>query len=263
MHSNSIDRPHEWEEAHVYILSDLHLGDPQCNEHEISERIKTIMEDRRGMVILNGDIMNTAIRTSVSDVYTERLSPMQQIEGAVKLLEPIREKIIGVTCGNHEARIYRTDGVDTMRLVCRELKCEDFYHPDGVLIFVSFGVAKSHKNKNEKPLYKQTYTIYATHGTGGGRKEGAKAIRLADMASIVGADVYVHSHTHLPLVMKNVCFRADIQNKTARPVERLFVNSGSALEYGGYGQVNEFKPNSRQTPVITLSGTRHFASATM
>ena len=30
----------------------------------------------------------------------------------------------------------------------------------------------------------------------------AKAIRLADMASIVDADIYIHSHTHLPMIMK-------------------------------------------------------------
>jgi len=259
----SIDKPHEWEEAHVYTLSDLHLGDVHCNEHEIAEQIKRITEDCSALVVLNGDIMNTAIRTSISDVYTEKLSPMQQIEAAVKMLKPIKDKIIGATCGNHEARIYRTDGVDTMRLVCRELGCEDKYHPDGVLIFIQFGVAKSHKNRADKPLYKQIYTIYATHGTGGGRKEGAKAIRLADMASIVGADVYIHSHTHLPMVMKNMCYRADTQNKSARPVERLFVNTGASLDYGGYGQVNEYKPTSHQTPVIILSGKKHFAQATM
>ena len=43
-------------------------------------------------------------------------------------------------------------------------------------------------------LRQMCYTIYTTHGRGGGRKEGAKAIRLADMASIVDADIYIHSH---------------------------------------------------------------------
>lgn len=261
MYCVSIDRPQEWEEMRIYTLADLHLGDSRCNEHEISERIGQIQADKQSVVILNGDLMNTALRTSVSDVYTEKLSPMQQIEMTVKLLSPIKDKIIGATCGNHEARIYRTDGVDTMRLVCRELGVEHTYHPDGVLIFVSFGKAKSHKS--ERPSYKQIYTIYATHGTGGGRKEGAKAIRLADMASIVGADIYIHSHTHLPMVMREVCYRADIQNKFARPVERLFVNTGANLDYGGYGQAQEYKPTSHATPVITLSGVKHHATASI
>lgn len=261
MHTIAIDRPAEWTEARIYTLSDMHLGDVHSNEHEIAEQITRIVEDRAAMVILNGDLMNTAIRTSISDVYTERLSPMQQIEAVVKHLSPIKDKIIGATCGNHEARIYRTDGLDTMRLVCRELGCEPYYCPDGVLIFVSLGVARTHKP--ERPAYKQVYTIYATHGTGGGRKEGAKAIRLADMASIVGADIYIHSHTHMPMILRNICYRADVQNKAARPVERLFVNSGACMDYGGYGQINEYKPQSHQSPVITLSGVKHFANASM
>lgn len=263
MHCNSIDRPADWPEAHIYTLSDLHLGDCRCNEHAIAEQISQIQADSSAMVVLNGDIMNTAIRTSISDVYTEKLSPMQQIERAVELLKPIKDKIIGATCGNHEARIYRTDGVDTMRLVCRELGCEDYYHSDGVLMFVSLGKAKNHKSRAENATYKQIYTIYATHGTGSGRKEGAKAIRLADMAFVVSADIYIHSHTHLPMIMRNICYKADIQNKSARPVERLFVNTGASLDYGGYGQVQEYKPMSKQTPVITLSGTRHFATASI
>lgn len=261
MHCVSIDRPHEWTEARIYTLSDLHLGDPRCNEHDIVAQRDRIAADSSALVVLNGDIMNTAIRTSISDVYTEKLSPMQQIDRAAELLKPVADKIIGATCGNHEARIYRTDGVDTMRLLCRELGCEDSYDPDGVLMFVSFGTAPSHKA--DRPLYKQLYTIYATHGTGGGRKEGAKAIRLADMASIISADVYIHSHTHLPMIMRNTAYQADTQNKFAKQIDRLFVNTGASLDYGGYAQTNEYKPTSHHSPVITLSGVKHFATASM
>ena len=108
-----------------------------------------------------------------------------------------------------------------------------------------------------------TNTIYATHGTGGGRKEGAKAIRLADMAGIVDADCYVHSHSHLPMIMKQSFFRVDIQNRQARAVDKLFVNDAAALNYGGYGQSYEFKPMSRKSPVIHLSGTEKNLTATL
>ena len=109
----------------------------------------------------------------------------------------------------------------------------------------------------------QWYTIYATHGSGGGRKEGAKAIRLADMAAIVDADVYVHSHTHLPMVMKQTFYRSDVFNCAAPKVSKLFVNTGAALDYGGYGQAQEFKPASIATPVIHLFSGEKRATATM
>ena len=39
-------------------------------------------------------------------------------------------------------------------------------------------------------------------------------------------------------------------------VEKLFVNGASALNYGGYGDAQNFKPNSKSNPVVYLCGTR-------
>lgn len=246
----------------LYTLSDLHIGDERARMDDIAQRIQQIKDDPFGLCICNGDLLNTATRTSVSDIYSEQLSPMQQMAAAVKLLEPIKDKIIAVTAGNHEQRIYRTDGIDITRLICRELGIEDKYHPDGVLVFLRFGkrtFGSYHKEKHPK----QWYSIYATHGTGGGRKEGAKAIRLADMAAIVDCDIYIHSHTHLPMIMKQAFYRADSSNCCARKVDKLFVNTGAALEYGGYGQTYEFKPGSICSPVVHLEAARKCAKATL
>ena len=87
-------------------------------------------------------------------------------------------------------------------------------------------------------------------------KEGAKAIRLADMASIIDADVYIHSHTHLPMVMKQGYFRTNLINSSVANVTKLFVNTASNLNYGGYGEAGEFKPNSKDTPIIYLSAAK-------
>lgn len=259
MYTVSVTRPSDWKDARIYILSDLHIGDPNADEHVISERIKQIADDPRGMVILNGDIMNTALRNSVSDVYGEKMTPMEQINYAVTLLSPIKDKIIGADTGNHEYRIYKNDGIDTMKMVCKELGVEKLYNPQGLLIFLQLGQRKRDKAKPSP----QMYSIYTTHGTGGGRKEGAKAIRLADMASIVDADIYVHSHSHLPMIMKERFNRVDVQHKVCYEVEKLFVNDSAALKYGGYGQAQEFKPASVSSPVIHISGELRDIKATL
>jgi hypothetical protein len=44
-------------------------------------------------------------------------------------------------------------------------------------------------------------------------------------------------------------------------VTKLFVNTASNLSYGGYGEVGEFKPNSKDTPVVYLRGDRKEAQA--
>ena len=257
------DFPTDWPHANVYTLADLHIGDAHCDESEVLARVKAVQDDPYGLCVLNGDLMNTALKTSVSDVYGEILSPMQQISHLVTMLRPIADKIIGVTAGNHENRVYKSDGIDVTRLVCRELGIEEKYAPEGVLIFLRFGTKANPQHVKEGRNPRQWYTIYATHGSGGGRKEGAKAIRLADMAAIVDADVYIHSHTHLPMVMKQSFFRADSSNCTAKQVPKLFVNTGAALGYGGYGQSQEFKPSAVASPVIHLDAKHKRMSATM
>ncbi len=263
MHSVRADFPTDWPHANVYTLADLHIGDAHCDESEVLARVKAVADDPYGLCILNGDLMNTALRNSVSDVYGEILSPMQQITYLVNMLRPIAGKIIGATAGNHENRVYRSDGIDVMRLVCRELGIEEKYAPDGVLIFLRFGTKAHPQHVKEGRNPRQWYTIYATHGSGGGRKEGSKAIRLADMASIVDADLYLHSHTHLPMVMKECYYRTDSSNCVAKMVTRLFVNTGAALEYGGYGQAQEFKPASSDTPTVKLEAKYKHMKAIM
>lgn len=257
------DFPTDWPNANLYTLADLHIGDPHCVPSEVQRRIDEIKDDPHGLCILNGDLMNTALRNSVSDVYGEVMKPMQQIMFMVDLLKPIKDKIIAATSGNHESRVYRADGVDIMRVVCRELGIEDKYNPDGVMVFLRFGTRGEDQHRKEGRNPRQWYSIYACHGSGGGRKEGAKAIRLADMAAIVDADIYLHSHTHLPMVMKQSFYRADAINCAAKKVDKLFVNTGAALTYGGYGQAQEFKPASIQNPVIHLQAKHKRATATL
>lgn len=263
MKSIRADYPTDWPYANVYTLADLHIGDAHCNEVEVLDRVKAIADDPYGLCVCNGDLMNTALRNSVSDVYGELMSPMQQIAYLVDLLRPIKDKIIAVTTGNHEQRTYRTDGIDITRLVCRELGIEDKYAPEGVLVFLRFGTRSRHGGHVNDRNPRQWYSIYATHGSGGGRKEGAKAIRLADMAAIVDADIYIHSHTHLPMVMKQSFFRADSSNCMAKQVSKLFINTGAAMGYGGYGQAQEFKPASTDTAHIRLDAKTKRATATL
>ena len=239
------------ESIEIHTFADLHIGDKFCNKKLIKERIEAVKENKKAYVILNGDIMNNATKTSVSDSYAEELSPMEQMATFVELFEPIKDKILCITSGNHENRTYNKEGIDITRLCARELGLEDRYSKTSAVVFLRFGETSSDTHNR-----KQRYVIYCTHGSGGGRKEGAKAIRLADMASIIDADIYFHSHTHLPMILKEGFYRTDICNSTIAKVDKLFVNTSAMLEYGGYGEAFEFKPSSTDTPIIYLCGKK-------
>ncbi len=246
-----IDLPRELESLELHIFADEHIGDEHSDIKRVMERIEYVKNTPNAYCIMNGDIMDNATKTSIGDTYTQVFNPMEQLAKAVTLFDPIKDKILCITHGNHENRTYKKEGINLSRLIADQLGLTDRYTPTSATLFVRFG-----KSKNNGGKSKQCYTIYTLHGNGGGRKEGAKAIRLADMASIIDTDIYIHSHTHLPMIMKQAFHRIDTTNSTVALVDKLFVNTAANLKYGGYGEAQAFKPSSKDTPVIYLSGTK-------
>jgi predicted phosphodiesterase len=253
-----IDLPQTIKLLEVHTFADEHIGDEQCDMRQLLERIEYVKNTPNAYCILNGDLLDNATKTSIGDTYTQEFNPMGQLKRAVELFSPIADKIMCVTHGNHENRTYKKEGVNLSFLIAKQLGIEDRYSPTSVVLFVRFGANSCglKESNGSGKIRKVCYTIYALHGSGGGRKEGAKAIRLADMASIIDCDVYVHSHTHLPMVMKQGFYRIDHRNSAVAFVDKLFVNTAANLKYGGYGEAAEFKPSSTNTPVIYLDGTK-------
>lgn len=251
------DLPEELTHIELHIFADEHIGDEHCDVQRLKERIEYVKNTPNAYCVINGDIMDNATKTSIGDTYKQTLNPMEQIEDAVELFTPIRDKVLAITHGNHEARTYRKEGIDMSAIMAVRLDLIDIYSPTSALIFLRFGKSTRLKESNGSGKYRKIcYTIYMLHGSGGGRKEGAKAIRLADMASVIDTDCYIHSHTHLPMIMKQGFHRIDTRNNTVGHVDKLFVNTAANLNYGGYGEAQEFKPSSKQTPVIYLDGQR-------
>lgn len=238
-------------ELQILPLADLHIGDIHSDGKKILEWIDYIRNTPNCYTILNGDLMDSAIKSSIGDIYGASLHPMEQLGQAVKLFGDIREKILAVTPGNHESRIYKSDGLDLTQIMCNQLGIGERYSSASVLLIVRFGRMAAHNHGREV-----CYTIYQVHGSGGGRLEGGKINRLMQLASIVDADIYIHSHTHLPAVVKTAYFRPSLPNNSVMKVDRLFINTSSSLDYGGYGEVQSYKPNSIDTPLIILDGTK-------
>jgi len=240
----------------LHTFSDWHIGDRHCNIGAIKEEIKSIVENPNAYVICNGDLINNATTASVSDSYAEKIPPMEQLSVLCELLYPIKDRILLMAQGNHESRTYRSDGIDLTAVVAQQLGIFDRYVREGGVLFLRFG--KSSRKDHSRKI---RYSIYASHGSGGGKKEGGKLNALAEMSGIVDCDIYIMGHTHLPLVMKENFFRVDVCNDTVTEVEKLFVNTSAKLSYGGYGQTFGFKPSNNTTPIIYLDGRKRLFSA--
>lgn len=253
MKTIKIDLPSDLEEIELYPLFDWHIGDSMSDAFLIEDTLKRIKETPNAYCILGGDLMDTAIASSVGDAYAAHLQPMEQLKLCVKLFEPIKDKILCIVPGNHEARVLKSVGIDTTAMMAAQLGLSDKYSETTALLFIRFGSETRRASEGRKMVY----SVYVTHGSGGGRREGGKINRLADLAQIVDADVYLCGHTHLPAVFREGYFRTSKNSSNVQYVDRLFVNAAAALSYGGYGDKAGFKPASKQSPVIFLNGKRH------
>lgn len=260
MKTIKIDLPQELDEIEILPLADFHIGDMMSDWDHIKSLLEYVRTKDNCYCVLGGDLMDTAIASSIGDTYAANLSPMSQIEMCVKLFEPIKDKILAVCGGNHERRVYKSDGIDMTQVFCNQLGIGSRYTATTALLFIRFGKGDRKADKTH-PVRKMCYTVYLAHGSGGGRKEGGKLNRLADLAQIVDSDVYICGHTHLPALFKTGYYRTNSGNSSVQYVTKLFVNTASALNYGGYGDVQGYKPGAKDYPIIRLSGGKKRATA--
>ena len=253
------DLPCDFREVILYPIADTHWADPNSNHKRILEDIAYIRDTPNVYTVLNGDLMNCAIKSSISDCYGETLSPMQELAKCVEIFAPITHKTICVVPGNHEERHYRTNGIDITRLFCQQLGIEDRYSPTTAYVFLRLGRDASSKNHHRPILY----TMFVTHGNGGGgRKDGGKIQRLADYATICDADIYIAGHTHFGASFKKGFYRPSGANNSITCGQHLFVNTCASLEYGGYAD-GKFDPPCLDRPLIYLNGTQKEMRATI
>jgi len=232
----------------VYLLpiSDLHIGDKHCNFDKLYRYLDWVKQTPNAYLLLNGDILNAGIKMSVTNVYDEEMNPNEQIKLAVKLFEPVKDRILAMVAGNHERRIYRETGVDVVEIIANQLGV--YYAGDEAFLKIRFG-----KNEHGKPL---AYVIYMTHGWGGGRTAGSKVNNLQKLSEIVLADIYIASHTHFMTAHQDVYLVPDKQNNNIMKIKRTYVSSGAFLERGGYAAQKGYPPAKLGSPRIRLDGKK-------
>jgi len=235
-------------EIRIVPLADVHLGDELLDYKLLKQTLDYIKNNDNVFTILNGDLMNTALKNSVSDPYGEVLSPMEQIDALLELLEPIKDKILVATTGNHENRIKKDTSVDIMNLVMKQLGLGHRYTNGSYYIYLYFGEKVSGR---KAPM---VYTIYGYHGSGGGRKTGGKINRAIEMSNVCIADIYLMSHVHEPIGTKKVIYLPDYSNKALNKKEMLYAISNSFLKYGGYAEQFGFTPVSTSRIELILNG---------
>lgn len=219
----------------LYVLSDMHLGSAEADIPTLKTIINFIKKTPECYCILLGDILDTALKNSKTDIYAETISLAEAQKLAIELLSPIKDKIIAMTPGNHENRVWREVGVDLSLWLAEKLGLQDVYRNNNIAVTIQFG-----KDVNGKPF---RLNVFGQHGTyGGGRRLGAAMNALEDLDGIIGnADIYIRAHTHQPIQGSRNVFLFNSQGNIEKQTKYYF-NAPSVLNYGGYAANNGYRP---------------------
>lgn len=249
--------PGKLKQVRIVPLSDPHYGSPLFSLQHWRETLAFIADNEDVYAICNGDLCESSLRTSKGDIYQQVGSPQDQRDWMIHQLMPIKHKILGMTTGNHEYRIYNETGIDISKDIAERLKVP--YRSEGIMLKVSFGRGNSgHKTKP------YVYFVYATHGYGGARTKSAKAVKVERLATWLHASVYIMSHDHVVNVAPDVYLVPD--NRTHQDKDtgfqvgkikahrKMLVKSNAYLKWGGYSERGGFPPVDLETPIIQLSG---------
>lgn len=244
-------------ELHLYGFSDWHYGNTRCSIPHIDELISRL-KPPNAYAILNGDLIESALRMSKGEIYNQVGSPQDQRDWVIQKLMPVRKKLLGATTGNHERRVYDITGMDITADIAYALGIP--YRMDGMFLKITFGSGNS--SHDEKGF---TYFVYTTHGYGGARTSGAKIAKLERTSTFTHADVYIQSHDHTIQAQPNTYLIPDPRTRLdprtgfmvgkVKEHRKLLVKTGATLKWGGYAEAGGMPPSSLGTPTIKFSGT--------
>lgn len=241
----------ELEKVEIIPIGDAHSGDEWCDEQLIKDIIKYVLEKPYRYVILNGDLINNAIKTSISDTYGKN-DPEYEIGHIARLLMPIKDRILAMGSGNHEERTLKQTGLDPSRYIAVRLGIEERYANNSFLLFLSVGRSQTYRPHHQKSR-QQVYSFFVQHGYGGGKKNGSKLNNLNASDGIVAdADLYIMGHTHTPIANVQSVFLTDIQNRQLFRQNKYYLMHNAYLDFGGYGLRQGFSPAAKELTYATL-----------
>ena len=221
----------------IYPISDVHLGSLEHNSDEWKKFVETVGTEPNSYIILAGDLMNNATRSSVSNVFDDVLRPRMQKKKLIEYLTPIKHKILCAVSGNHERRSGKDADDDPMYDVMCKLDLEDIYRENIAFMKIQIGNGGH-----------STYTFAVTHGAGGGIYTGAAVNRNERFGNIVdGLDCLIVGHTHKGTVSKPSKIVINPQQNTVSLKHYTVVSSQSWLRYGGYAVQKMLLPSSNAT----------------
>lgn len=244
----------EFDGIDIVPISDAHYGNELFHQARFL-RTLGFLSCPNAYGILNGDLAESSIRSSVGDIFRQVGSPEDQRDQLIEWLYPYRAKLLGAVDGNHENRIWKEAGIHLVRDIARALEIP--YRPEGLLHKISFGNQRT--QSSHRPF---VFWIYHTHGYGGARTKAAKAVKVERASTWIHAQAYFMSHDHVVNVAPDVYLLPDPRTREeegtgfrvgrVRAHRKMLVKTNAYLKWGGYSEFLGFPPTDMATPLVKL-----------
>lgn len=238
----------------ILPISDTHIGSPVCDLEAIKKSIKYVLDNPRVYVTLHGDIIDNGIPGSKTDTVTQTMSMQEQLNFAVELFEPIKDRILCITDGNHEERTKRSAGIDLLSFFAFKLGLEEIYSPGTgtVLLDLKFGRGTRSGVKGAS----HHFTVVVAHGARGGATYAAAVNGLEGLQKIItNADLYIIGHTHKIINFIKETYFVNTYGFLETKVQ-YYINSTAYLRYGDYGKAKLFPPSTIRPQAVTVRASK-------
>ena len=126
------------------------------------------------------------VRTQVRDIVAA------QKRRFLRMVEPIKDKCVGLIEGNHEYSIMKYHNRDLMGDLTDSLQVPNL--SDTAFIRFRCRIPRKGKDTGAKA---RTVTAFVAHGHGGGRTAGAEPLKLEQLAKDKDCDIVLRGHSHI------------------------------------------------------------------
>ena len=238
------------EDITIFPIADVHVGAKEHLTGEWNKFCKYIQGVPNGYIMLVGDLLNNATKSSVSNVYDEVLRPNEQKELMIKYLTPLKDRILCALPGNHERRTSKEVDQDITYEIVSRLGVENLYRENIAFIKLQFG-----NNQKGNGGGNPTYILAATHGSGGGVLPGGVINRNERFGyAIDGIDALIVAHSHKIMASMPAKMKVDPTHNRINLVPFRVIVASSWLGYSGYPVQKQLLPGGNAANRLVLCG---------
>ena len=204
----------------LVVAGDFHYGHKKCDVKSIKEMVKWLAakdaaSPRTWRVVLTGDLTENILPTSKGSAFELSVpDPIDQEDGVVELLNPIKHLIIAAYDGNHSYRSTLASGHSPDKEIIRKLGIQDTFMGYSGYFRIVFP--------------KASYNIWGEHGAGASRTVAGSINSMKKMSlPQTDADLYIRGHSHSKIAYPELV--KVVENGRVVMRKRIYVTNGSYL----------------------------------